>query len=316
MQVLGLILLVVSLTVDGQELNNRPIIGILSQQLGRSMRKVESLSSNYDSYIAASYVKYIEMAGARVVPILIGQNESYYDDILGKINGVVFPGGGASIKSGPYHEAGKKIFNYITSPERTSDIPLWATCLGFEMLLLLAGNKNPLTPCAASNRADPLFFTPESNRTQLVSEMPSEIYSYLENMNVTSNFHKYCITNETFYEHGLDQQFHIISTNLDDNGLEYISTVEHLELPIYGSQWHPEKNSFEWANRKTTNSIPHGIEAIKVGQHFANFFVDKARMNNQTFPSEKEEEEELIYNYNPTFVAPLYPSSFQQCYFF
>lgn len=48
-------------------LNERPIIGILSQEIrGKAML---SSSSGYQSYIAASYVKFVEGGGARVVPI-------------------------------------------------------------------------------------------------------------------------------------------------------------------------------------------------------------------------------------------------------
>ena len=45
------------------EANDRPIIGILTQPSS------SSLSQFGDNYIAASYVKYVESAGARVVPI-------------------------------------------------------------------------------------------------------------------------------------------------------------------------------------------------------------------------------------------------------
>ena len=30
------------------------------------------------------------------------------------------------------------------------------------------------------------------------------------------------------------------------NGLEFISSLEAKEYPFYGTQYHPEKNSFEW----------------------------------------------------------------------
>lgn len=52
--------------------NSRPIIGILSQEISPPLVNCVPyyLSiSKYKSYISASYVKYIEMAGARVVPI-------------------------------------------------------------------------------------------------------------------------------------------------------------------------------------------------------------------------------------------------------
>jgi hypothetical protein len=44
-----------------------PSTGILSQELTDYMH--DKFPGNYTSYIAASYVKYVEGAGARVVPI-------------------------------------------------------------------------------------------------------------------------------------------------------------------------------------------------------------------------------------------------------
>jgi hypothetical protein len=42
--------------------------GVLSQELSRSLEN-EYGELNYTSFIAASYVKFLESAGARVVPI-------------------------------------------------------------------------------------------------------------------------------------------------------------------------------------------------------------------------------------------------------
>jgi hypothetical protein len=44
-------------------------------------------------YLAASYVKYIESAGARVVPINYYASEEELDDVFSKVNGFLFPGG-------------------------------------------------------------------------------------------------------------------------------------------------------------------------------------------------------------------------------
>lgn len=49
--------------------NERPIIGVLSQEQSFYLHG-KYPEENYTSYIAASYVKDIESAGARVVPIL------------------------------------------------------------------------------------------------------------------------------------------------------------------------------------------------------------------------------------------------------
>lgn len=49
-------------------LNENPIIGILSQE--NSFIYTRFPDDSYTSYIAASYVKSVEAAGARVVPIM------------------------------------------------------------------------------------------------------------------------------------------------------------------------------------------------------------------------------------------------------
>ncbi len=51
-------------------------------------------------------------------------------------------------------------------------------------------------------------------------------------------------------------------------GNAFVSTVEHNELPLYASQWHPEKNSFEFAvNHDGTpvEVIRHTQEAVQAG---------------------------------------------------
>lgn len=54
------------------------------------------------TYIAASYVKNLQMAGAQVVPIFYNQNYLQLEEQLSKINGVFFPGGEMPIAYGGY----------------------------------------------------------------------------------------------------------------------------------------------------------------------------------------------------------------------
>ncbi len=41
----------------------------------------------------------------------------------------------------------------------------------------------------------------------------------------------------------------------------YISTMESKKYPYTATQWHPEKNAFEWGDKL---HIPHSKEAIDV----------------------------------------------------
>ena len=83
------------------DLNYRPIVGILTQELSHLLEPW--FGNNYTSYISAAYVKYIEQAGARVVPVLINQDLDYYEKIFSSTNGLLMPGGAAGFRySGIY----------------------------------------------------------------------------------------------------------------------------------------------------------------------------------------------------------------------
>ena len=66
--------------------NNRPIIGILAEEIAWSLRDRYPEVQPF-SHIAASYVKFVEGAGARPAPIWIGRPKEYYEDIMKRING-------------------------------------------------------------------------------------------------------------------------------------------------------------------------------------------------------------------------------------
>ena len=66
----------------------QPIIGIYTQDADDFLNLYEQTST----YIAASYVKNMEMAGAQVVPLFYHYSYAQLEDILSKINGVYFPG--------------------------------------------------------------------------------------------------------------------------------------------------------------------------------------------------------------------------------
>lgn len=70
----------------------------------------------------------------------------------------------------------------------------------------------------------------------------------------------------------LTQEFRVISLNRDWNGFQFISTLEHVNLPFYGVQFHPEKNIYEWVTGKR---IPHSYKATKAAQYFADFFINE-----------------------------------------
>ncbi|KAL7295468.1 hypothetical protein TKK_0011120 [Trichogramma kaykai] len=305
--------LLVAATKHGAKLNSRPVIGILTQEISYQLK--ELYPGPYNAYLAASYVKFIEGAGARVAPIWLGQTEAYYEDILGKVNGVLLPGGAAwfNVTNG-YAESAEKIYNIATRLNTNGDyFPIWGTCLGFEVLLYIASNRKDYRfDCSSKNRAVPLELTNDYRKSRLFRNASENLVNVLETENVTWNYHRFCFNKQSLREAQISEDYRVMSYNRDESNKKFISTLEHVTHPFYGVQFHPEKNAYEWRPGK---NVPHTQNAIQVSQYFANFFVNEARKNQHSFHNKSEENAALIYNYPATFTGQK-GASYDVCYLF
>jgi gamma-glutamyl hydrolase len=82
----------------------------------------------------AAYVKFMEAAGARVVPLILGEPEQVTYEKLSKLNGVLFPGG-----DGDYLDYGGKIMARLMEfNDQGLFYPAWGTCLGYESMMIWA----------------------------------------------------------------------------------------------------------------------------------------------------------------------------------
>jgi gamma-glutamyl hydrolase len=80
----------------------------------------------------------------------------------------------------------------------------------------------------------------------------------------------------------------------------------------FPSQFHPEKNLYEWVRNK---NISHTSSAIISSSFFAEFFVNEARKSGHHFKDAKTEDDYVIYNFPVTFTGKK-GSSFEQSYMF
>lgn len=288
---------------------DRPIIGILAQNTDGYVQTFGP------TYIVASYIKYIESAGGRVVPIRNNLTEDQLEDLFKSINGVLFPGGGADIYDSPYSRTGNIIFNLAKKANDAGDVfPLWGTCLGFQFLSVQgAGGRKITSDVDGEDFSVPLNLSEGYKSSRLLGSAPENIITYLKTDNVTYNHHRECISTETYsQDEQLKKFYNCLSTNRGKKGKEFVSTIEAYDYPFYGTQWHPEKNSFEWTLHETIN---HSEEAVAVTQYVADFFVNQARLSGHRFPSKEEEDAALIYHDNPIYCKPEL-THFEQCYIF
>jgi len=279
----------------------RPIIGIVT------------LPSNYAqfpnhdwSYFPASYVKFIEAGGAQVVPIQYDLPEDKIIHLLDRLNGVLFTGGDSYIAYpnntlSRYGQSLNVIVNYVVQQNTNGNYyPIWGTCLGFEAIgILLQKNISILT--ADCNGCQKVNKNNEFNiyyQSRLFKGLDQDLKTAMTTANISLFAHSSMFHADTFQKaYPIKEILTPVTFSYDDSGVKYVSSFESPTLPIYGTQFHQEKHTFEW---KATYYINHNASAVRLQQHLSNFFVNEARSNNNTFP---EYQDYLIDNYNVTVLS-------------
>jgi len=297
--------------------NNRPIIGILSQELDEDIDRKLPKGHNYTSYIAASYVKWVESGGARVVPIIIGKPKSYYEKLFAGLNGLLIPGGSAPLTGpGGYAEVGDWFFEMAKKANDDGDyFPIWGTCNGFELLTVLSvsDDQSRLTDCYSEDQALPLHLRGTWRQSRIYGQAPKHIIRDLTKERVTINFHHFCLSPTNFTKFKMNHFWNALSVNRDFYDLEYISTIEAKNYPFIGVQFHPEKNIFEWTHKEA--NIPHSRAAVDVASYMSKFFIDMSRQSQHQFADDGELYN--IYNYNAIHSgSKKVGMSFEQMYAF
>ena len=112
----------------------------------------------------------------------------------------------------------------------------------------------------------------------------------------------------------------VLSTNLDKDNKEYLSTIKFKNYPFFGTQWHPEKVMFEFLDDK----IPHTKNSIYISKIMSEMFVNQCRLGKNKLLNNKL----LIYYYSlysrtevldiidPSHNTKKNKSLFEQSYYF
>lgn len=255
-----------------------PVIGIMAHP---AVSNVTTCGGSCQ-YIAASYVKFVESAGARAIPINYHSTDDEIDEVMNQVNGILFPGGSADVPP-----AAKRIVeNAMHISSVGGHFPVYGICLGFEWLALAVAGQDVLTGgMDAENISLSLNFTSEANHSRLFHDDSAR--TIFAEQAVTMNNHHLGLLPTTFKKNPkLQSVFKLLSTNMDRNGVEFVSSMEGHIAPIYGTQFHPEKNIFEWGtfpDGRPYEVIQHNSLAVQSSQSLANFFVGEARKNSNVY---------------------------------
>ena len=126
----------------------RPIIGVLTVPLaagGCVTAEADAAGEEATSCFHSLYVKWLESAGARVVPVRYDLPDAELERLASSVNGILFTGGDTPIKNlrSQYMHAAGLLLNHTIAAE--DHFPLWGTCMGIQTLsILVAGTSDVL----------------------------------------------------------------------------------------------------------------------------------------------------------------------------
>jgi gamma-glutamyl hydrolase len=264
------------------------------------------------SYMAASYVKWLEAAGALIVPLQFDLPKPILQGFLKQLNGVVLIGGGIDVIATHSHkqfivfeETLNYILNYVTYQNSIGHFyPIWCTCMSFELVAIFK-TLNKILP--RQERIDNHLIREGKvgEDTLQWTNSPSELKQLFTKNEIQEMNKKPAV----FYAHGLslkyDSKFtkkfskiaNIVCTGISENkGIKYIAAYEFKDIPIFGVQFHPEKPPFEYVNDGLR--VPKSKIAINLSSRFARFFINKCKRNTNIWIGGKHFFDFTINDYN------------------
>jgi len=251
-------------------------------------------------------VRWIESGGSRVVAVPYTLDSDDLTALLGNLNGIVIPGGPSALNAG-FQTAVNTIVNFATQQNNEGNVyPVYGIDQGaLAIAVAIAGSSDILESCNSGAQLATLQFTQAAASSDMYTLFPSYLTSYVSSTGAFWFNNTQGIAASTFTSNSqLSASFSVLSTSTTSN--QFVSSFEGNSLPIYGVQYHPEKNAFEW----DSSSYNHDYDAVQSAQLLVNHLIDDSRSNFNVFPTPQIEDTCLIYNQNATLIsgvwAPMY----------
>mmetsp|Transcript_4026 Transcript_4026/g.5841 ORF Transcript_4026/g.5841 Transcript_4026/m.5841 type:complete len:348 (+) Transcript_4026:5024-6067(+) len=287
---------------------DRPVIGIFT-------RTVEDL--DFQHIIGASYVKWLESAGARTIPIHSNNtSDEEMEALFQNLNGVLLPGG-HDFMTQPV----RKMWQLANEANENGDrFPIWGACLGFQQMTMLAstdGESFPLGLFDSNMISLTLDFTEYGKTKSKMFAVAESIIEIAATKPINYNNHQDGVSPEILEaDEGANNMFVITSTSVTPSGLRFVASIEARDFdtyPYFGVQFHPEKHAFEQSAFPGTDvpfnpAIDHSEEAILVSNALLKNFVSEARKSTHVYKD--IDRFPLIWNYE---IAQ--SKKFEQLYF-
>ncbi|KAL4504274.1 hypothetical protein ABPG72_021112 [Tetrahymena utriculariae] len=275
--------------------SDKVVIGILT------------LPSSYSDYpyqkysqIVRSYVQNIQDSGkALTVPIHWDSTEEELDDILSKVNGVFFTGGGVQfMEENSVEQYYLKTVTYIIKKSKSFNdddnyFPIWGTCLGFQVInYVTAGNDLSIMIRNLGDTASHNLYDIDLE-SKLFKDMPKDLINWLQEGSPAFFSHEDGIIKSQAEENeSLSQNVIFTSLSKTDDGEEFIASIEFQDYPIYAVQFHPEKNLFDPKVDAKRDEL-----SFNVCRYFVEFFIKECQKNKNSFENKQEIQKLRVDNF-------------------
>ena len=245
--------------------NAQVLVGIIAQPTEEFLRTKAFNEEEVWSYIVGSYIDWVSQTGAMPVLIPYDAEEAQMNFFMDTVDMILLPGGATPLETEfdktdiptDYQNIIHKIIQKVKkiNKEDKRYFPLFATCQGFESLLISEnGNNGNIMDCTYNdnhkNHSISLIREHFQKSTYWKSfglERVEEVFSHADSyFTHDCGFDpKVMKTVKTLKEEYL--LIGVASTfgNSTTPPRQFVAIIEHKELPIYANQWHMEKNQYE-----------------------------------------------------------------------
>lgn len=245
------------------------------------------------TFFPMSYAKWVSQHKVNVVPIDVNMSIKKVRRALSRLNGILLPGGSTPVydhqferilidigitsikKKSQYTERVKRIVDsVITYNEKNPEekIVIWGTCLGMEEMLLSKANDNFVFSDVVNKD--------ENRKIEFIDNDSAikKFFSYTMNNSIFDAKyyfnHKYALYVSQFNKYPeLKANFRVVAQSYTKEPYPtkpIVAMIEHLTEPIYGVQFHPEKNRHE-----STVETDQGTNTLNAVDQLGLFFVNK-----------------------------------------
>lgn len=249
-------------------LSSKPVIGIYANKM------TNNNTQDTMAIIYSTYIKWINKAGAVAIAILPWYSKEKIDEILAKVNGILFMGGEIKYDLKKDWELNAKyILDYVINVNNQGiKLPLFATCQGLELVLsLLVNSLSILKPLKAFQKMLQTEFNYSSfEHSILYSNFSRDDILNMETKNLCVNFHKLGIDPDYEKEFPeLKNIFNITSFAETEDGKKCVNVLEGKNISVFAVQYHPEKDPIEGFLNDEDKRLSKDLNQ-KIGDNYVN----------------------------------------------